>query len=413
VSAVPAGGTVPGAFLGVERSLSGRRWEARPADERQAAAISQRLGLSDVIGRVLAARGVGADDAPRWLDPRLRDWLPDPSSLRDMDTAAGRVADAVMGGETIALLGDYDVDGATSSALLIRFLRAVGAEPLVYIPDRMREGYGPNTAAMRSLKGRGAALVLTLDCGTLSHQVLADARALGLDVIVVDHHLAEPELPPAVAVVNPNRLDEPGTLGHLAAVGCAFLLAVATARVLRQRGHPGDPPLLDLLDLVALGTVCDVVPMTGVNRAFAGQGLKVLAQRRNAGLAALVDAAGISTKPTAYHLGFLLGPRINAGGRVGQSDLGTRLLSTDDPEVGIRIALELSALNQARRDIEALVEQDALARVPAGEAPIVVVAGEGWHPGVIGIVAGRLKEKFRRPAVVIALDGGKGKGSGR
>ncbi|WP_119422688.1 single-stranded-DNA-specific exonuclease RecJ [Desertibaculum subflavum] len=401
------------AFLGVERSLTERRWEARAADARHAAAIAQSLNVPELIGRVLAGRGVVPDEAPRWLDPKLRDWLPDPSRLRDMDAAAARLADAVQMGERVALLGDYDVDGATSSAVLIRFLRSYGAEPLVHIPDRMKEGYGPNAAALRALKERGAGLVLTLDCGTLAHEPLAEARRIGLDAIVVDHHLAEPELPPAVAVVNPNRLDESGGLGQLAAVGCAFLLAVATARTLRERGVAGDPALLDLLDLVALGTVCDVVPMTGVNRAFAGQGLKVLARRRNAGLAALIDAAGISTAPTAYHLGYLLGPRVNAGGRVGRSDLGTRLLSTDDPAEAAALAAELSRLNQSRREIEAEVEAAALAQALASEAPLIVAAGEGWHAGVVGIVAGRLKERFRRPAIVIGLEGGIGKGSGR
>lgn len=403
-------------FLGVERSVSGRRWVARRGDPRQAAAIVQRLGLPEPVARILVARGVDPELAERYLEPRLRDWLPDPARLRDMEKAAERLAHAVLAGEGIGILGDYDVDGATSTAVLTRFLRDLGREPLIHIPDRQREGYGPNGPAMESLRARGAKVVITVDCGTLAFVPLGMARDLGLDVLVIDHHLAEPALPPAHAVVNPNRLDETGELGMLAAVGCAFLLAVATTRVLRQSGAfaaRAEPALLDLLDLVALGTVCDVVPMTGVNRALVGQGLRVLARRGNIGLAALADAAGMNSRPMAYHLGFLLGPRVNAGGRVGQSDLGARLLSTQDRGEAAAIAEQLCRLNRERQVIEAEVEEQALAAAVGVDDAVPVIAGQGWHPGVIGIVAGRLKDKLRRPVIVIGLDGHAGKGSGR
>jgi single-stranded-DNA-specific exonuclease len=337
-----------------------------------------------------------------------------------MDEAAGRIADAVRAGEKVAIFGDYDVDGATSAALLARFLSAVGAAPRIYIPDRMREGYGPNAPALLALRDEGVAVVVTVDCGVTAHEPLAAARAAGLDVIVVDHHEAEPDLPPAAAVVNPNRLDETSPLKQLAAVGVAFLLAVAVNRRLRALGHfasgaPPEPDLMAWLDLVALGTVCDVVPLTGLNRAFVAQGLQVMAQRSNVGLAALADVARLDGRPTAYHAGFLLGPRINAGGRVGRSDLGARLLVTEDVEEARALAGELDAYNEERRRIESEVLAAALAeaeRDAAADAP-VFVTGQGWHPGVIGVVASRLKERFGRPAFVIALDGETGKGSAR
>ncbi|MDX2307826.1 MAG: single-stranded-DNA-specific exonuclease RecJ [Hyphomicrobium sp.] len=408
--------TAAAAFLGVERSVSGRRWVARPGDPPQAAAHAQRLGLPEAVARILVARGVDSDLAERYLEPRLRDWLPDPSRLRDMEPAAERLAQAILKGEGIGILGDYDVDGATSTAVLTRFLRAMGCEPLIHIPDRQREGYGPNGPAMESLRARGARVVITVDCGTLAYAALDVAQGLGLDVLVVDHHLAEPALPAALAVVNPNRLDESGEFGMLAAVGCAFLLVVATTRALRQTGafatRP-EPALLDLLDLVALGTVCDVVPMTGVNRALVGQGLRVLGRRGNVGLCALADAAGMTARPMAYHLGYILGPRVNAGGRVGKSDLGARLLSTDDPAEAAAIAEQLCHLNRERQAIEAEVEAQALGAVAGLDDAVAVIAGQAWHPGVIGIVAGRLKDKLRRPVIVIGLDGKSGKGSGR
>jgi single-stranded-DNA-specific exonuclease len=412
---VGAAGT---AFLGVERSLCGRRWQERAADSRLAATLAQRLGLPEILGRVLAARGVPLDEAERFLAPTLREMLPDPSHLLDMDRAAERLARAVQGGETVAIFGDYDVDGATSSALLDRFLRAAEGRVTVYIPDRHKEGYGPNLAALLKLRAAGASVVVTVDCGTTAHAVLGQAAEAGLDVIVVDHHVAEPALPRAFAVVNPNRLDETSQLKNLAAVGVAFLLAVATNRALRQAGWYASrpqPDLLGLLDLVALGTVADVVKLTGLNRALVVQGLKVMQGRGNIGLAALADRAKVSERLSAYHAGFVLGPRVNAGGRVGKADLGTRLLSTEDPAVARDIAEQLEAFNGERREIEKRVLDAAIDQVERadGSSPIVFAAGEGWHAGVIGIVASRLKERYNRPACVVALEDGIGKGSGR
>ncbi|MGF1610542.1 MAG: DHH family phosphoesterase, partial [Kiloniellales bacterium] len=309
------------AFLGVEHSLAGRRWAGRPADDRVALALAQRLALPELVGRVLAARAVGLDEAPGFLEPRLRDQLPDPSQLKDMDAAVARLVAAVERGERVAVFGDYDVDGATSAAVLQHFFRALGRALRIYIPDRLAEGYGPNAPALLRLKAEGVSLVITVDCGVLAFSALEAAAEAGLDVVVVDHHAAEERLPRAVAVINPNRLDESGELRQLAAVGGAFLLVVALNRALRDAGWYRaagcEPPdLKDLLDLVALGTVCDVVPLTGLNRVLVAQGLKVLAERRNPGLAALADVAAMDEAPTTYHAGFLLGPRVNAGGRV-------------------------------------------------------------------------------------------------
>jgi single-stranded-DNA-specific exonuclease len=406
------------AFLGVERSLCGRQWRASGGDDRLALALSQRLGLPEVVGRILAARGIDLDRAPSFLAPKLRDLLPDPSSFKDMDIAAERLAAAVRGGERIAVFGDYDVDGATSAALLQRFLEAVGGTVVVYVPDRQKEGYGPNLPALMRLKESGVSLVVTVDCGTTAHVALEAAAASGIEVIVVDHHVAEPRLPLAVAVVNPNRLDESSPHGQLAAVGVAFLLVVALNRALRGSDWyrtRAEPELMPLLDLVALGTVCDVVPLTGVNRALVAQGLKVMQGRRNAGIAALADVAGLDERLDAYHVGFIIGPRVNAGGRVGIADLGARLLATDDAGTARELARQLDALNAERREIEAAVLQAAVAQVEAdpSPSPLVLAVGENWHPGVIGIVAGRLKERFNRPACVIALSEGIGKGSGR
>lgn len=407
-------------FLGVERSLRGKRWRLRLADERAGLALAQRLEVPEIVGRVLAARGVGLDEAEGFLNPTLRSLLPDPSHLLDMDAAAERLARAVMGGEAVAVFGDYDVDGATSAALLQRFLTAVGAPARVYIPDRLREGYGPNAAALLALKAEGARLVVTVDCGTSAHGPLEEAAVAGLDVIVVDHHEAEARLPRAWAVVNPNRLDEASPHKQLAAVGVAFLLVVAVNRRLREAGWYGEagaraePDPRAWLDLVALGTICDVVPLTGVNRALVAQGLKVMARRGNVGLAALADAAALEARPGTYHVGFVLGPRVNAGGRVGRSDLGVRLLATEDADEARAIARELDAHNTERRRLDAAVLVEALAQVearPGKPGPLVFAAGEGWHPGVIGIVAGRLKDRYNRPACVVALDGGTGKGS--
>jgi single-stranded-DNA-specific exonuclease len=405
--------------LGVEQSLSGKRWRARLVDDRSALALAQRTGLPEIVARVLAARGVDSDDVSVFLNPTLKQYLPDPSILIDMDRAVAHLTRAIVSGETIAVFGDYDVDGATSSALLETFLSAVGGKPRVYIPDRIKEGYGPNAPALLKLGDEGASVVVTVDCGISAHEPLAAAANAGIDVIVVDHHVAEPKLPPAFAIINPNRLDESGQLRQLAAVGVSFLLVVALNRHLRKIGWYNDRPEPDLrewLDIVALGTVCDVVPLTGLNRAFVAQGLKVMAGRRNRGLAALADVARIHERPGAFHAAYLLGPRVNAGGRVGEAGLGARLLVTQDEGEASRIAAQLDAYNQERRDIEAKVLAEAIARaerLPASPSVPVIVAGAGWHPGVIGIVASRLVEHFGRPAFVISIDGDIGKGSGR
>ncbi len=381
-------------FLGVENSLTGKRWIGRGADDRQSLALAQRLGLPEIVGRVLAARGVGLDEAESFLNPTLRRLLPDPSRLAGMDTAAERLSQAIMQGETIGIFGDYDVDGATSSALLRRFIAAAGGRSLVHIPDRIKEGYGPNTPALLKLRDDGASVIVTVDCGTSAFEPLGAASDAGLDVIVVDHHEAEAALPPATAVINPNRLDDDSGQGQLAAVGVTFLLVVAVNRALRGAGwyaSRAEPDLTGWLDLVALGTVCDVVPLTGVNRALVSQGLKVMAKRNNPGLKALADVAGLKEAPAAYHAGFLLGPRINAGGRIGAADLGSRLLATDDAGEAMEIAHRLDELNRERRGIERSVLEAAITGVEkAGDdlGPLIVAAGEGWHPGVIGIVAG-------------------------
>jgi single-stranded-DNA-specific exonuclease len=408
-------------YLGVARSLCGRFWLERPGDERLGLAIAQRCQLPELIGRMLAARGQSPDSAPGFLAPRLRDQLTDPSELKDMDRAAERLGDAVQNGERIAIFGDYDVDGATSAALLCRFLRSVGAEePMLHVPDRMRDGYGPNAPAFRALKAEGAALVITVDCGITAFAVLDEAARIGLDVIVADHHVAEPALPRAAAIVNPNRLDECSPHRNLAAVGVAYLLVIATNRLLRQRGWFGparpEPDLLQWLDLVALGTVCDVVALTGLNRALVVQGLRMMGRRANIGLKTLCDVARVNERVEAYHAGFLLGPRVNAGGRVGRSDLGARLLATDDPVLAGDLARQLDLYNEERRALESEVQEAATrqAEAQAADNPhLLFLAGAGWHPGVIGIVAGRLKERYQRPVCVIALEDGVGKASGR
>lgn len=377
--------------------------------------------MDTLVDELLMARGVGRDDLARHRDPRIRDFLPDPSAFQDMDKGAKRLADAVAGGGTIAIFGDYDVDGATSAALLTLLLRRLGTDPIVYIPDRLMEGYGPSGAALVDLKKRGASLAVTVDCGAQAFDALEEAKAAGLDVIVVDHHQCATLLPVAFALINPNRLDE-GEIGaahgHIAAVGMAFLLGVALVRELRNRGYFADreePKIIDLLDLVALGTVADVAKLNGLNRAYVTQGLKVMASRENIGLVALAEAARLVKAPSCRDLGFALGPRINAGGRVGKSDLGVRLLTSTDPEEARAIAAELDRLNEERRAIETTVCQQAEEQAAKlNGAAVITVMAPGWHPGVIGIVAGRLKEKFRRPAIVIAEDeDGTGKGSGR
>jgi single-stranded-DNA-specific exonuclease len=404
-------------ILGVEHSLSGRAWRARGGNARTGLALAQRFGFPEIIGRLLACRGIAEEECERFLTPTLRDLLPDPSHLKDMERAVARLVDAIRCGETIAVFGDYDVDGATSAALLKRFLAAADARAIVYVPDRQREGYGPNEAALAKLQEQGARVVVTVDCGITAHRALEAAAGRGLDVIVVDHHLGEPTLPQAYAVIDPNRVDEESVHGVLAAVGVTFLLVTGVNRALRQAGwyltRPA-PDLLQWLDLVALGTVCDIVPLTGVNRALVAQGLKVMRRRANTGIAALSDVAGIGEKLDAYHAGFILGPRVNAGGRVGEADLGARLLSTDDPSEARALAVHLDILNTERRQIEADVLDAAVAQVESAPlGPIVFAAGEGWHPGVIGIVASRLKDRFNRPACVVALQDGIGRGSAR
>ena len=405
--------------LGVERSVCGRRWRLRHAGGSGGQTIAERLALPEIVGRLLAQRGVDLDHAPPFLAPRLRDQLPDPSHLRDMDAAAARLVRAVHDRETIAVFGDYDVDGAASAALLTRFFAAIGARSLIYVPDRVREGYGPNAPALLRLRDAGAGVVVTVDCGTTAHQPLAEAARCGLDVIVIDHHVAEPLLPLATALVNPNRLDEDSPHGALAAVGVAFLLVVAVNRALRKAGwYSGErpePDPLGWLDLVALGTVCDVVPLTGLNRALVAQGIKVAQRGANSGLNALAAIAGVPEPIGAYHLGFVLGPRVNAGGRVGAADLGARLLATDDPALACELARRLDGYNRERRDIEARTLTAAVAAVEAvPQSPVLTfVAASGWHPGVIGIVAARLKERYERPACVVAVADGIGRGSGR
>jgi single-stranded-DNA-specific exonuclease len=416
--------TARAAFLGIEHSLTGRRWTSRLGDERAALAIAQRHGLPDAVARLLAARDVALDDVTDFLGPTLRRFLPDPSHLKDMDQAVARLVRAVRTGERIVVFGDYDVDGATSSALLLRFFRSVGGDIGVYIPDRRKEGYGPNTAALLKLRADGASVIVTVDCGITAFEPLAEARRAGLDTIVIDHHMGEIDLPDAIAVVDPNRIDDASPHKQLAAVGVAFLLVVGVNRALRDSGWYGDarpePDLRQWLDLVALGTVCDVVPLTGVNRALVRHGLGIMARRGNPGLAALADVARLNDVPGAYHLGFLLGPRVNAGGRVGQADLGSRLLSSDDAhEVGA-LALRLDEFNAERRAIERAVLDQAIARIEGLYGPdrkdmpaALLVESEGWHVGVIGIVASRLVERYGRPAFVIGMDGALGKGSGR
>lgn len=380
-------------------------------------------GLEEsLVTQLLLSRGVDRDDIERHRTPTLGAFLPDPSTFRDMDTAAERVAQAILARETITVYGDYDVDGATSAALLVRLLRLLGHDAQYYIPDRLLEGYGPGGEALVRIGSQGSSLIITVDCGAMAHEALTMARDAGVDVIVVDHHKCPPDLPPALALVNPNRLDESDDAaahGHLAAVGVAFLLGIALIRRLRQQGYFADRPEPDirgLLDLVALGTVADVAALHGLNRAFVAQGLKVMAKRHNTGMSALIDASRLKRTPVCSDLGFALGPRINAGGRVGESTLGVRLLTTEDPDEAHAIAAQLSSLNEDRRVIESEVQQAAESLLASQHNRAVhLLAGEGWHPGVIGIVAGRIKEKTGKPSLVIALDRerGEGKGSGR
>ena len=412
-----AGAPTDNLFFEVERSCTGKRWLERPGDSRHALAISQQFQLPEIIGRFLDTRGITADQVDAFLDPKLTSSLPDPAHLLDMDAGVARLIQALQGQEKIAVFGDYDVDGATSSALLARYFKAVGADYQIYIPDRITEGYGPNILALEKLIKDGTKVVITVDCGTTAYEPLAFAKEKALDVIVVDHHVAEAGLPEAIAVINPNRMDEASEHGQLAAVGVTFLLAVALNRGLREAGYFKDwqePDLMQWLDIVALGTVADMVALTGVNRALVVQGLKVMLRRKNAGLSALADVALIDEAPSTYHLGFLLGPRINAGGRVGESYLGAQLLATESAEEAFEIAQKLDAYNTERREIENQVLQEALEKAEQQKAgSVVYIAGEGWHPGVIGIVASRLKERYGLPSCVLTIEDGKATGSGR
>lgn len=411
------------AFLGVEKSTLGNRWISRldQAGQNRALAMSQIHGLPDLISRVLAGRGVSVEDAQAFLDPTIRSLMPDPYTLTDCEKAARRLAHAIGNGETVAIFGDYDVDGAASSALLYRFLTHFGVKASIYIPDRIFEGYGPNPAAINQLIDNGAQLIITVDCGSTSHESIAAANGRNVDVVVIDHHQVAHELPPAHAVVNPNREDDLSGQGHLCAAGVVLLVLVATLRLLREMGdrRASTINLLAWLDIVALATVCDVVPLKGLNRAYVVKGLIAARHMGNAGLSALFRKAGIGGPVTPYHFGFLIGPRINAGGRIGDAALGSRLLTLDDPAAAEAIAERLDELNRERQAMEAAMlqeaEAEALAEYGNGEgASVIVTARENWHPGIVGLIAARLKEKFRRPAFAIAFDpSGKGTGSGR
>lgn len=401
-----------GAFLNVEHSLTGRRWVGPDIEvARHAEAMAQVTGLPAPLCNVLAKRGVAPEEADAFLAPTLKDLLPDPRSLRDMEKGTARILAAVKARQKIAIFADYDVDGGTSAALIIDWLRHFDQSATLYIPDRIDEGYGPNDEAM-SMLASAHDLIICVDCGTLSHGPIA--AAVGADVVVLDHHLGGETLPPAYAVVNPNRADETGDLAHLCAAGVVFLMLVEAGRQLRVDGASG-PNLLNMLDLVALGTVADVAPLIGVNRALVRQGLTVMGRRERVGITALADVSRMDTAPSSYHLGFLLGPRVNAGGRIGKADLGARLLATRDPHEAAAMAERLDMLNTERRDIENNVRAAALeqAEQRGFDAPLVWAAGEGWHPGVVGIVASRLKDAAHRPAIVIGFDGEVGKGSGR
>ncbi len=411
----------PRSFLDVTRSVGGRAWVDRldMAGTRLATAISQRHDIPEILGRVMAGRGVGLDEAGSYLEPTIRSLMPDPSTLTAMDALAERLAGAITDNESVALFGDYDVDGACATALMARYLRHFGLEPRVHIPDRIFEGYGPNIGAIDKLIDGGATLIVTLDCGTTSDHPIAHARSRGVDVLVIDHHLSDHELPPATALVNPNRADDISGLSYLCAAGVTFMVLVAVNRLLRQRGDTGLPDLLKLLDLVALATVCDVVPLVGLNRAFVVRGLEVARRGDNPGIAALALAARVGGPINPYHLGYLIGPRINAGGRIGNAALGTELLTVEDEHHALAIASRLDELNGERQriEVEAVEQATAVAELEIGSGegpPVLVLASAEWHPGVVGLIAARLRERFDRPAFAIALgpDGG-GTGSGR
>ena len=418
-----ADGAGPVDFLGVRKSLTGRVWRRRAADEGVTREHQLRHGLSEPLARALASRGITAEGGGDFLNPTLKSLFPDPSSFADMDRAAEILVDAAVSGRPVTVFADYDVDGASSAAQLVRWFRAMGRDLPVYVPDRIIEGYGPSPAAFRKIKESGAELVITVDCGAAAHDALIEAARIGLDVVVIDHHLMRGEPPPAAALVNPNRPDDTSGQGHLAAAGVVFVLMAALTREARKRGLFEDraaPNVMDWLDLAAMGAFCDVTSLTGFNRALAAQGLKVMSGWRNIGLKALLDVAKSQGPATSFHAGFILGPRINAGGRIGRADLGARLLSTEDPEEASALAQELDALNASRKEVEKAVIDEAVAAIEKQsnfdpDAPVIVAAGDGWHPGVVGIAAGRLRERYRKPVIVIGIDrhADVGKGSGR
>lgn len=417
-------GGAPRPFLNVERSASGRRWKARLEESRIAEAISQRYELPEILGRVLAARGVSVDEAEAFLNPTIRALMPQPSALQDMEKGAARLADAIMAGETIGVIADYDVDGVSSAAILSSFLKAAGSACAVHIPDRLTEGYGPSQRAVEQLQANGAQVLVTLDCGVMAHDPLARAAELGLVTIIVDHHQAGEVLPEAHAVINPNRQDDTSGLGYLCAAGVTMMFIATVNKMLRLRGWYGDkrpePNMLQWLELVSLATVCDVVPLKGLNRAYVTQGLKIMARRENAGLASLADVSRLKRRPDTYALGYLLGPRINAAGRIGNAALALQLLTTADKGEAARIAQELERLNRERQEIELAVVDQAMAQADAmlgqeRRASVLLVSGRGWHPGVVGLAAARLKERFHLPSFVLAedRDGQLASGSGR
>ncbi len=408
---------VDSGFVG---SVRGFKWEEARYDERLYEALLQRFPeLPEIVSRLLSGIGIEPENVENYLNPSIRNFLPDPFCLMDMEIAANRISDAVINGEKIGIFGDYDVDGATSSAVLKKFFNMLSASSEIHIPDRITEGYGPNIKALLALKERGANVVITVDCGTVAFEPIAEATKAGIDMIIIDHHIGEAEKPNALAIVNPNRFDETSEHGQLAACGVAFLLAVAVSNKLRAKGwfkNHKEPNLLDLLDLVALGSVCDVVSLTGINRAYVAQGLKVIAARRNVGLSALIDRVGIDIKPSVFHLGFVIGPRINAGGRVGESSLGARLLSCDNPDEAVEIAAKLDQFNSERKTLEALVLEEATTQIEAmgnNLPPIIFLHSDTWHPGVVGIVASRMKDLYHRPVAVISVNNGVGKASCR
>ncbi len=407
-------------LLNVSNSIKGFQWLVRPFNSRSTLALSQKHDIPDILARILSTRGIGIESIEDFLSPKIRNQMPNPSVLLDMDIATERIISAVTNKESIAIFGDYDVDGATSSALLMRFFRSIGILPEIYIPDRIKEGYGPNTPAIHSLAKKGVKVIITVDCGISSFEPIGEAKKAGVDVIVIDHHASGPDLPDALAIVNPNRIDEVSDLKTLAAVGVTYLFVVAISRGLRKLNwfnekYP-EPNILQWLDLVALGTICDVVSLTGFNRTMVTQGLKIMAMRRNQGIAAISDVAGITGPPSAYHAGFLIGPRVNAGGRVGRSNLSAKILSTSDTSEAKILADELEIYNSQRREIESnvlLEATDILSHLDNQQFKLAFVAKEGWHPGVIGIVASRLASAKSVPCIVISIDGNIAKGSGR